>query len=178
MSAPSSPVTLSQIVFTPEEPEDAGSIDTLHAGVFGPGRFARAASIIREQGSHDLSLSFTARIEGLLIGSVRLTPIAVGGERGHLLGPLAVLTDRRKLGVGKHLVNMSVEAARAVGSPFVMLVGDAPYYWSMGFRPVYTDRVRMPLPVAPDRLLVCELQSNLAECLAGNVRHVRCIDKG
>ena len=174
---PTSPDNLfADIAFAPEAPVDALSIDALHDHVFGPGRFTRAASLIREQGLHDPRLSFTARLSDLLIGSVRMTPIRVGKDSfGHLLGPLAVLTPRRKLGVGKHLVNLGVEAARKSGSPFVLLVGDAPYYWSMGVRPSSIEKVRMPLPVAPDRLLVCELEARTAERLKGNVRHAHCI---
>lgn len=161
-----------EIAFNTETPEDNQAIEALHDDAFGPGRFVRAASIIREQGGHDRGLSFTAKRHGDLTGSVRMTPIAIGAVAGHLLGPLAVLKQERKLGVGKHLVNLAVDAARRAGSPFVLLVGDAPYYWPMGFRQVSTDRVLMPLPVAPDRLLACELQAGIAATLVGNVCHV------
>lgn len=176
MSSTPSPSQVSHIDFSLEAPADGAQIDALHGQAFGPGRFVRAASAIREQGPHDPALSYTARLDGELIGSVRLSPIAVGRDRGHLLGPLAVLSERRKAGIGKHLVNLGVEAARAAGSSFVLLVGDAPYYWPMGFRPISTQKVRMPLPVAPDRLLVCELEPTICNRLTGNVRHVQCID--
>ncbi|WP_094077398.1 GNAT family N-acetyltransferase [Notoacmeibacter marinus] len=176
MSFTPSPSQSSNIRFTQETSADDADIEALHDEVFGPGRFVRAASAIREQGPHDRALSFTARFDDELIGSVRLSPISVGPARGHLLGPLAVLRNRRKAGIGKHLVNLGVEAARVAGSPFVLLVGDAPYYWPMGFRPISAETVRMPLPVAPDRLLVCALDTAVCERLEGNVRHAYCIE--
>ncbi|MCP1199902.1 N-acetyltransferase [Notoacmeibacter sp. MSK16QG-6] len=177
MSSIFSPSLFSSIQFSRELLSDDAQIEALHADVFGPGRFVRAASAIREQGPHDRDLSFTARLDEQLIGSVRLSSIAVGEMRGHLLGPLAVLSDKRKAGIGKHLVNLGVEAARKAESKFVLLVGDAPYYWPMGFRPISVEAVRMPLPVTPGRLLVCELETRVMERLAGNVRHAHCIGR-
>lgn len=141
----------------PELPQDNSSIDILHEVTFGPGRFARTAFRLREGVPHDMSLSFTAWQDGGLIGSVRLTPVAVGGTAGQLLGPLAVLPAHKNKGTGKALVAASVAAAREAGHRFVMLVGDEPYYGPLGFRRVPFGSVLFPGPVDPNRILVADL---------------------
>ena len=150
------------------------AIEALHAEAFGPGRFARAASRVREQGPHDPALSFVALAEDgeKLLGSVRLTWIETAGTgaRGLLLGPLAVREALKGKGIGKALLRTAVEAAREAGAAYILLVGDKPYYWPFGFETVPKGQVLMPAPVDPARLLVCELVPDAAETLGGMVR--------
>ena len=157
------------ILTRPERPSDAPAIDALQHRAFGPGAYARAAFRVREQAPHDTSLSFVAEVDGALVASVRLTPIAIGSTRGLMLGPLVVDPDHKNLGFGKALMRLAMDEARKGGFPFVLLVGDAPYYWPFGFRPLPPGRVLMPGPVDPARLLVAELQPGIAEKLAGMV---------
>jgi predicted N-acetyltransferase YhbS len=161
------------IVTRPERPSDAPAIEALHHAAFGPGAYARAAFRVREQAPHDLSLSFVTEKNGAAIASVRLTPIAVGERRGLLLGPLVVDPPYKNLGYGKALMRLAVEEARKAGCPFIVLVGDQPYYWPFGFRPLPPKSVLMPGPVDPARLLVAELVPGAAKGLVGMVRGVK-----
>ena len=162
---PSRPPTSSS---TSRTPDDASEIEALNAAAFGPGRHARAAARLRERGPHDLALSFTARRGGDLVGSVRLTPIDVGGVPGHLLGPLAVVPALKSLGIGRALIERSCAAAKDAGEgTFVLLVGDAPYYARTGFEVVRGPV--MPGPVDPARLLV--RWHGAPRAIAGPVRH-------
>ena len=162
-----------KILTRPERPSDDTAILTLHSHAFGPGAYARAAFRVREQAPHDMALSFVTERDGILIGSVRLTPIRVGEKRGLLLGPLVVEPEFKGQGHGKALMRLAVEEARKAGCPFVILVGDQPYYWPFGFRPIPAGRVRLPGPVDPARLLAAELKPGAAQGLAGMVRGVR-----
>jgi predicted N-acetyltransferase YhbS len=165
---------MDQILFLTrsEHPSDDASIEALHHLSFGPGAYARAAFRVREQAPHDRALSFVTERDGRLIGSVRMTPIQVGEntETGLLLGPLVVDPDYKGKGHGKALMRLVVEEARKAGYPFVILVGDQPYYWPFGFRPLPPARVQMPGPVDPARLLVAELKPGAAGGLEGMVR--------
>ena len=118
----------------------------LHAEAFGPGRFTRAAFRVREQGPHDRGLSFVAVAQDgeKLLGSVRMTWIETAGTgaRGLLLGPLAVKDGLKGKGIGKALMRRSVDAARDVGAPYILLVGDKPYYWPFGFETLPRGQVQ------------------------------------
>lgn len=161
------------ITTRPELPSDAAPIEALQQLSFGPGRYARAAFRVREQAPHDPALSFVTERDGALIASVRLTPIRVGEDHGLLLGPLVVDPCCKNMGYGKALMRLAVEEARKAGCPFIVLVGDEPYYRPFGFRPLPPKRVLMPGPVDPARLLVAELQPGAAEGLKGTVTGVR-----
>jgi predicted N-acetyltransferase YhbS len=157
----------------PESPADNSAIEGLHHTAFGPGAYARAAFRVREQAPHLPALSFVTEQSGALVASVRLTPIAIGEARGLLLGPLVVDPPHKGQGYGKALMRLAVEEARKAGWLWILLVGDQPYYWPFGFRPVPPATVQLPGPVDPARLLVAELIPNAAAKLAGMVRGVR-----
>ena len=141
----------------PETPEDAVAIERLHERTFGPGRYAKSAYRLREGADHRLDLSFTARIGTLLVGSVRLSPIEIGGTKALVLGPLTVEPPFRERGIGYALIERALAAAKLSGHRLVVLVGDEPYYGKAGFKPIPKGRAAMPGPVDPARLLVCEL---------------------
>src|SRR5215510_10933310 len=92
-------------------------------------------------------LSFTARIGTLLVGSVRQLPILIGETPALLLGPLTVEPPFRGRGVGRLLMERSLQDARAKGHAIVLLVGDEPYYSRVGFKQVEKGRITMPGPV-------------------------------
>jgi predicted N-acetyltransferase YhbS len=157
------------ILTRPERPEDDAAILALQHHAFGPGAYTRAAFRVREQAPHDLALSFVTEQDRIIIGSVRMTPIAVNDRYGYLLGPLVVDPAFAGQGHGKALVRQAVQAAREAGETFVILVGDEPYYAPLGFRRLPPKSVLMPGPVDPTRLLVAELKPGAAESLVGMV---------
>ncbi|MCB1383648.1 MAG: N-acetyltransferase [Notoacmeibacter sp.] len=159
------------IAYLPETAAHDAAIETINAEAFGPGRFARAAYKIREGGPHDMGLSFVAVLGGAVIGSVRMTPIAAGQGRGHLLGPLAVTPAWKSKGLGRKLVALALEAAQAAGSGVVVLVGDEPYYGPLGFKRVPYGQMEMPRPVDPNRLLAAELVPGATAMMRGPVLH-------
>jgi predicted N-acetyltransferase YhbS len=158
------------VTILPETADDAPDIDRLTARTFGPGRFAKSAYRIREQGEHSLELSFTARIGTLLVGSVRLSPICIGATPALLLGPLTVEPPFRDRGIGIALIERALAEARNKGHRLAVLMGDEPYYGKAGFRPIPKGQVSMPGPVDPARLLVAELAPGAFEGVAGAIR--------
>ena len=158
------------ITIAPETAEDALAIERLHERTFGPGRYARTAYRLRERKHHSLALSFTARINTLLVGSVRLTPICIGDTKALLLGPLTVEPPFRDRGVGSKLTVRALGEAKAKGHRLVVLVGDEPYYQRSGFRMIPKGMVTMPGPVDSARLLVAELADGAFANVSGMIR--------
>ncbi|HWJ88589.1 MAG TPA: N-acetyltransferase [Pelagibacterium sp.] len=154
-----------------ETPEDDSWIEALHEVSFGPGRFARAAYRVREQIGVDPKLSHIAQIGAERAASVRMTPIAVGGINGYLLGPLMTDPQFRKRGAGRalvaHVCDMALEQD---GVEFVLLVGDFAYYAPLGFVRVAPNAITFPGPVDPARVLVHSRDPDMGDRLAGDVR--------
>lgn len=152
-----------------ETAADDTAIDKLHERTFGPGRFARTAFRIREQTHHERSLSFTARVGTMLVGSVRLTPVTIGPTPALLLGPLTVEPPFQSVGIGAQLMEHALDVARAQGHRLMVLVGDEPYYARFGFRRAPFGQVTLPGPVDPARLLVAELAEGAFAGVSGMV---------
>lgn len=157
------------ISYRPEQPADTPLITALIDRAFGPGRHAKAADRLRE-GNHLIAdLSFTAWDGETLVGSVRLWPVAIGGEPVVFLGPIAVEAELRKHRIGQTLVERACEAAAKAGWRAVLLVGDAPYFNRVGFEAAPAAGVRMPGPVDQRRVLLKALREGGADGLAGPV---------
>ncbi|WP_294541121.1 N-acetyltransferase [uncultured Rhodoblastus sp.] len=148
---------------------DLPAIRKLEARAFGPGRFAKTAYRLREGVAPDWTLSYLARIGGMLVGANTLTRIAIGGAPALLLGPLTVEEAFRTRGLGEALAQKSLDTARAAGHKLVILVGDPPFYERLGFSRTPFGRFQFPGPVDPARLLHCELQPGALEDYRGAV---------
>jgi predicted N-acetyltransferase YhbS len=153
-----------------ETSNDAQAIERLHDRTFGPGRFVLSAYRLREHVDHLQDLSFTARIGTLLVGSVRLLPVVIGETRALLLGPLTVEPPFRGRGIGRALLERSLDEAKARGHRLVLLVGDEVYYSRVGFKVVPKGRATMPGPVDYSRLLVAELADGAFDNVSGPIR--------
>ena len=148
---------------------DLSSIERLDERCFGPGRFSRSAYRLREGVRPIMDLSFIARVGSLLVGANIMTPIRCGEAAALLLGPLTVDPAFRSRGIGENLVQRSLDAARASGHRIVLLVGDEPYYGRMGFARTPPQRLTLPGPVDPARLLYCELVEGSFAGVSGRV---------
>ncbi|MCE1237708.1 MAG: N-acetyltransferase [Hyphomicrobiales bacterium] len=157
----------------PQTAADLAAIEALHEHAFGPGRHVRTASRLREGVEADPDLSLVAIVRDRLAGSVTMTPIVIGAAPALLLGPLAVDPDFEGKGVGGRLVRATLERARAAGHRLALLVGDASYYGRFGFHRVEPDRVWLPGPVDPRRVLVAELVEGARDAAHGLVGKAR-----
>jgi predicted N-acetyltransferase YhbS len=145
-----------------ENPEHAPTIETLNRDAFGPGRFARTAYRLREGVPHEEELSFIAILSqpgerDRLAGSVQQTKIRVGNRPALLLGPLVVAPEFKNIGIGRELMNRTIDAAKRAGHELILLVGDHPYYSRFGFRIVPSGAIALPGPVDPQRVLTLAL---------------------
>jgi len=154
---------------TPETLADAAEVEALVDRAFGPGRFVKAAERLREGRQPLYDLSFVARDGGRLVGMVRLWSVHIGGAPSILLGPFAVEPAYRSQGLGGTLIERACRTAAEAGHGSILLVGDRPYFDSLGFEAVAPGLIRMPGPVDARRVLVRPLRPGGAAGLAGDV---------
>ena len=157
------------LLIAPEAPADAAEAQALVERAFGPGRYAKSAERLRE-GNHFLpALSFVAREDGRLVGTVRLWPVTVEGAEALLLGPIAVDPAARRRGLGMTLSARACEAAATAGHARVVLVGDLGFFERIGFEAPEPGRIRMPGPADPRRILVRALKPGAWDGVEGEV---------
>ena len=141
-----------------ERASDVAAREALLDASFGRNRRARTCQRLREGRAPGEGLAFTAVHRGRLVGTVRLWHVSAGGIPALALGPLAVDSSCRNLGIGAALVTHALAAAKARGHGAVILLGDAPYYARFGFSTQKTGELALPGPFERKRLLGLELR--------------------
>ncbi len=84
------------------------------------------------------TLTFVAEEDGKLIGSIAYAKLMHNGRMSDTMigfGPLAVLPAYQKTGIGKALIEYSLQKAREMGFCAVLITGDPDYYSRFGFVP-------------------------------------------
>jgi hypothetical protein len=140
-----------------ERASDVAAREALLDAAFGENRHQRTCQRLRDGRAPAEGLALSAVAQGTLIGTVRLWHVSAGGTRALILGPLAVDSAYRKLGVGAALMVHALAAARARGHRAVLLLGDAPYYARFGFSAEKTADLGLPGAFERERLLALEL---------------------
>jgi predicted N-acetyltransferase YhbS len=150
-----------------ETPDDWWEVEELYNLAFAPGREALSSYRLRDDVDPVRALCLVARDDlGILAGAIRYWPVHVGAHDALLLGPVAVHPTRQGEGLGRILVEGSLD--RATGWDRVLLVGDEPYYGKFGFRKL--DSVEMPPPTNPNRVLGRDLTEGAWTGVTGKVR--------
>jgi predicted N-acetyltransferase YhbS len=153
---------------TIETPEDWWEVEALYDLCFAPGREAISSYRLRDNALPQVELCHVARdAEGILAGAIRYWPVRVGDHKALLLGPVAVHPTRQGEGLGRELIETTLEIAARLHWSRVMLVGDATYYNKFGF--ACLDRVVMPPPINPKRVLGRAVEPNAWNGVMGKV---------
>lgn len=86
-----------------------------------------------------------------------------------ILGPIAVLPEHRRRGIGTALINEGLERAAEVGFGAVVVVGDPVYYSRFGFVPAKTKKLRTTFKLPDENLMVKEISRNALRWIIGTV---------
>ncbi len=159
-----------RVALRAEMPADAAAIDALVRAAFE--RADEAAIVDRLRGDGALVLSLVACVDGVVVGHVALSPVAIAGAAGGAVGlaPLAVAPPLQRCAVGARLVEEALARARASGIGAVVVLGDPAYYTRFGF--VTAARHRLRFAAAPDdAFMAAELVPGALAVARGVVRY-------
>lgn len=83
-----------------------------------------------------LTVSLVAEIDGQVVGHIAFSPVTIsdGSPDWYGLGPVSVLPEYQRQGVGKALIHEGLARLKAMGGKGCALVGDPRYYKRFGFR--------------------------------------------
>ena len=83
-----------------------------------------------------LSISLVAEMDEKLVGHIAFSPVVIsdGSPNWYGLGPISVLPEFQKRGIGKSLMHEGLALLKATGAQGCVLVGDPGYYQRFGFR--------------------------------------------
>jgi putative acetyltransferase len=83
-----------------------------------------------------LTISLVAEINGKIVGHIAFSPVTIsdGAIGWYGLGPVSVLPEYQKKGIGKSLVSEGLSLLKKLGSQGCVLVGHPDYYRRLGFQ--------------------------------------------
>ena len=154
----------------PELPEDQAAIDAVHERAFGRPAEAALVRALRQQAVPYLGL--VAEREGRVLGQIAFSPVAIeGGSPPALgLGPLAVLPELQRSGIGSALVREGLHRGAALAR-IVVVLGHAAYYPRFGFRLASPLGLRYRSEVFDPSFFVLELAPGALAGVSGWVRY-------
>jgi putative acetyltransferase len=88
------------------------------------------------RGANALVISLVAEADRRVVGHVAFSAVTISDESPgwYGLGPISVLPELHRQGIGKSLIQKGLSSLRALGAKGCVLVGDPGYYERFGFR--------------------------------------------
>jgi putative acetyltransferase len=116
-------------------------------------------------------------LDGLMVGHLLLSPCPVVDEDGDVvatvlaIGPVAVVPEVQRRGVGSALMHVATSLAVARGVPALVLLGHPTYYPRFGFESARGLGLEPPTPKWPDAPWMARLLPAWTDDMRGTVRY-------
>ena len=135
-----------------ERPDDIAAIREVNRRAFGQDQEGNIVDALRTNGAALLSL--VATVNGQVAGHIMYSPLTVAENvLGVALGPMAVVPEYQRQGIGTQLIEAGNRKIKDAGYPFIIVVGHAEYYPRFGFRPANEYGIRCEWDV-PDEVFM------------------------
>lgn len=162
-------------VIRPEEPDDFPAVREVNLAAFDTATEADLADAMREAPEYVPELSLIAELDGQIVGHALFSEVTVEQKTGELralsLGPIAVLPEYQRNGIGSAMIEHGHRRARELGYPFVVLIGHPWYYPRFGYVPAREHGLVTIWDVSDPVFMVCELEPGALKHAAGEIRY-------
>jgi putative acetyltransferase len=123
----------------PETEADHASIRRIHIAAFADHPHSKQTEhLIVEalRAAKALSLSLVAEVDGNIVAHLAFSPVWIEQQDcgWFILGPVGVLPECQRHGIGQALIHAGLQALREQGAGGCVLVGAPAYYCRFGFR--------------------------------------------
>lgn len=131
-------MTTQEIAIRDETKADAGVIAEVTVAAFAAMEISgHTEQFIIEalRSARALTLSLVAEADGRVVGHIAFSPVAVSDGTGNWygLGPLSILPEYQRRGIGKALIQEGLSRLKKLGAQGCCLVGHPEYYKKLGF---------------------------------------------
>jgi putative acetyltransferase len=134
-------MTFKEFLIRTETPEDIEAITELTAAAFATLEISDHTeqyiiTALRNAGA--LAISLVADVNGRVVGHIAFSPVTIAdGTTGwYGLGPVSVLPEFQRSGIGTALIKDGLARLKALGAKGCCLVGHPEYYGKFGFENV------------------------------------------
>ncbi len=165
------------LIIRGEKAADCAVISEINKIAFGRDDEAKLVEDVRKTKNYEFGFSLVAVKEDVILGYALFSKAFVvhKGRRFKCLalGPIAVLPEHQRKGIGKALIAEGFERAREVGFGAIVVLGDPAYYEQFGFKPSTVYKVRCSFSPSPEYFMVKEITRNALRGIIGTVQYAR-----
>ncbi len=127
---------------------------------------------LREKKQFIKTLDFVATHGHKIVGNIVYVETKITSDNGEehqvlTFGPLSVLPEYQKKGIGSKLINHTVQLARTSGYQAILIYGDPDYYKNFGFKASKEYKITNREKKYPAALLALELYPNALTGIEG-----------
>jgi putative acetyltransferase len=120
-------------------------------------------------------LSLVAILDERIVGHILYSPVSVRSDEkiveGAGLGPMAVLPEYQRKGIGGKLIETGNQKLREVGYPFIVVLGHPEYYPRFGFQPAGGYGIRCEWDVPEHVFMVLVMDQSKIKGLSGLTKY-------
>jgi len=157
----------------PESPEDIEAIYNLNKKAFN--QIAEADLVNKLRASSALTLSLVAIENNEVVGHIAFSPVTIESEKAVVnavgLGPMAVLPEHQRKGIGSQLVEVGLNKIQQLGYEIVVVLGHPYYYSRFGFIPAKKYGIQWEHDVPEETFMVKELRKGALKEISGTVKY-------
>jgi putative acetyltransferase len=153
-----------------ERADDVAAVRELSRRAFGQDQESNIVDALRANDAALLSL--VATLNDRVVGHIMYSPVTVGGNvKGAALGPMAVLPEYQRHGIGSKLIEAGNRKLKDASCPFIIVVGHADYYPRFGFRPASEHGIKCEWDIPDDVFMLLVLDQAKMEGVSGLAKY-------
>ncbi|MHC4212539.1 MAG: GNAT family N-acetyltransferase [Planctomycetota bacterium] len=161
------------MIFREEKPEDVAQIRRLNDLAFGETGEGELVDKLRQREA--ITLSMVAEDKGKILGHILFTNVAIRNNEAEFtalgIGPMAVLPQYQRKGIGSGLMEAAIEKCRELGHEIVVVLGHPEFYPRFGFVTSAPLGIRCQFDAPEEAFMVLELCENALRGRCGVVSY-------
>ena len=170
---------MQNIIIREETPDDYAWVIELTEKAFetmefSDGKEGKLVENLRKAPAFIPELSLVAELNGQVVGHILFSPMQIKNEQkifeSLVLGPVSVLPEFQKQGIGSQLMRAGHQKAKELGFQSVILIGHQEYYPRFGYKPASTWGIKTQIPLPSDDVFMAvELTEGALKEVSGMV---------
>jgi predicted N-acetyltransferase YhbS len=165
-----------EIKIRKETSDDYSAVYALNKEAFEEEGEAKLVDKLRQGKAFIPELSLVATFVNLVVGHILFTKIKIIGDNGVeneslALAPMAVMPKYQKSGIGRQLIRVGLDKARALNFKSVIVLGHENYYPKFGFEPASKWKITSPFEVPDNVFMALELEKGGLKNVSGLVQY-------